>query len=718
MALSQEPRTLNITTPLGDNELLLTAFEGTEEISGLFEFELELISDNNNISPADIVGHNVTFSTKLTDQSPRFFNGFVRRFQAEDEDREGRRNYRAQVVPWLWFLTRTADCRIFQEKTVPEIIEEIFGDLGFTDFNINVSGNHPTREYCVQYRETDFNFVSRLMQEEGIFYFFKHEDGKHTMEIADKSTAFQNCPESEVDYPVDTGHVAIDDHITSWTHRYEYRTGKYAQTDYNFKTPSTKLMTNTGTLVSLKENSKYEIYDYPGLYTNSGDGQPLTDTRMEEQEVEYDVVDATSLCKTFTPGGKFKIGQHKSSSEEGKTHVITSITHKAAEPYGYETAYDVDEDYSNSFTCIPDSVNYRPARVNEKPTVRGVQTAVVVGPGGEEIYTDEYGRVKVQFFWDRVGKNDENSSCWIRVSQNWAGQNWGIIFNPRIGQEVIVDFIEGDPDRPIITGRVYNAEQMPPYELPGEQTKSTIKTRSSKGGGPDNFNEIRFEDKMGSEEIYVHAEKDQNIVVENDRSETIGRDRSLLVGRDKSEQVDRNKSIKVAQNHTEQIGQAMSIMVGTSLTETVTLNYVETVGAAMTLNVGAALSISCGAAMAENIGGAKSESIGGSKAQTIGSNKAVVIGKSLTETIKENKTIEISKDLNEKIAGEHREEVAKDYMVTAKKMQFTADDQITFKTGKAEIIMKKNGDITIKGKKVNVKASGNIVMKGSKILEN
>lgn len=718
MALTQEPRTLNLTTPLGDNELLLTAFEGKEEISGLFEFHLELISDNNNISASDIVGHNVTFSTKLTDHSPRFFNGFVRRFQAEDEDREGRRNYRAEVVPWLWFLTRTADCRIFQEKNVPDIIEEIFNDLGFSDFNISCSGNHPVREYCVQYRETDFNFVSRLMQEEGIFYYFKHEDGKHTMEIADKPTSFQNCPESEVDYPIDTGRVAIEDHITSWAHRYEYRTGKYAQTDFNFKTPSTKLMTNTSTLVSLKENSKYEIYDYPGIYKNTGDGQPLTDTRMEEQEVEYDVVDGTSKCKTFTPGGKFKIRQHKSSSEEGKTHVITSIVHTAKEPFGYEKSYDVDEDYSNSFTCIPDSVNYRPAWVNEKPTVRGVQTAIVVGPSGEEIYTDEYGRVKVQFHWDRVGKNDENSSCWIRVSQNWAGQNWGIVFNPRIGQEVIVDFIEGDPDRPIITGRVYNAEQMPPYELPGEQTKSTIKTRSSKGGGPDNFNEIRFEDKMGEEELYFHAEKDQNIVVENDRTEIIGRDRYLDVGRDKFEKVGRSKDVQITEVHTEQIGAAMNITVGKTLTEIVGVNSSLTVGAAYEIAVGGAMIVGVGAALNTTVAGALTESVGGSKSSSVGGNVSVQSGGMIVQEAKKDAKLKVGKNYDEEIQGTHRIGVEKESMIEAKKIQLVAKDEINFKTGKAEIIMKKNGDITIKGKKINVKGSGDVVIKGSQIKEN
>ena len=545
MALKQETRFLSLQTPLGENELLLTAFRGHEELSRLFHFELEMISDNAAIQATDIVGKNVTFSVKLADDSPRVFNGFVSRFSAGDEE-HGRRNYRAEIVPWLWFLTQTADCRIFQNMTVPDIIEQIFQDLGFSDYETSeIRGDHKEWEYCVQYRETDFNFVSRLMEQEGIFYYFRHEDGKHTLVLADQKGAYKDCSENEVEYPPSQAPQAITDHITSWEHRYEFRPGKWAQTDYNFETPSSDLMTQTNTIVKLPGVDKYEIYDYPGEYPDKGAGDGETKIRMEEEEVPHDVVYAASTCKTFTPGGKFTVAVHRSSSEEGKTFVIASIQHSATEPMAYEAGGAVGEDYSNTFTCIPDSVTFRPARVTPKPIVSGCQTAVVVGPSGEEIYTDEYGRVKVQFFWDREGKKDENSSCWIRVAQNWAGEKWGIVFNPRIGQEMVVDFLEGDPDRPIITGRVYNAEQMPPYNLPAEQTKSTLKTRSSKDGSADNFNELRFEDKKGEEEIYLHAERDFNRAVENNDT--------LKVGFDKKDPGD--QTIEIWNNRTETVKQ-------------------------------------------------------------------------------------------------------------------------------------------------------------------
>ena len=531
MPLSQQERFLNLTTPLGDDALLLTSFLGNEEMSRLFTYELEMISDNASIEASEIVGRNVTFSVLLPDDSRRFFSGIVSHFMAGEMGREQRRRYRAEVVPWFWFLTRTADCRIFQNKTVPEIIEQVLGDLGFSDYQLQIQLDHKNWEYCVQYRETDFNFLSRLMEQEGIFYFFKHEEGKHTLVMADHKGAYFDCPEGEVDLPADVSGVAVTDHLTEWEHHYEFRPGKFAQTDFDFKKPGTDLMTETDTVVELPDVDKYEVYDYPGEYVEKSDGETETRIRMEEEETSHDVVRGSSTCRTFATGAKFQVGTHHSSNEEGKSYVITSIQHTATEMMAYETGTDIPEsDYTNNFDCIPEDVVFRPARITPKPLTSGVQTAIVVGPSGEEIYTDEYGRVKVQFHWDREGQKDENSSCWIRVSQNWAGEKWGIIFNPRIGQEVIVDFIQGDPDRPIITGRVYNAEQMPPYDLPSKQTQSTIKTRSSKNGSPANFNEIRFEDKKGEEELYIHAEKDRNDVVENNHTQKVGVDQTITIG--------------------------------------------------------------------------------------------------------------------------------------------------------------------------------------------
>jgi type VI secretion system secreted protein VgrG len=515
MALNQEKRLLSLKTPLGENVLLLTSFNGREELSRLFEYRLQMISDNAKIKAADIVGKNITVGIDVPEGSPRFFNGFVNSFVAGDEDSNGRRNYFATMVPWLWFLTQTADCRIFQKKKVPDILEKIYKDLGFSDFEKSeIKGNHVEWDYCVQYRETDFNFVSRLMEQEGICYYFRHEDGKHTLVMGDQNGAFKDLPEKEVDYPTDFASRAIEEHIKSWEHRYNFRSGKWAQTDYNFETPSTSLMAKTNTVVKLTGNTKYEVYDFPGEYADKSMGEADTKLRMEEEEAQHDIVEATSNCKTFSPGGKFKVREHRSGGEEGKTYVITSIQHSAHETLGYETGEASAFDYENSFTCIPDAVPFRPARITPTPIIQGVQTAVVVGPAGEEIYTDEFGRVKVQFHWDREGKKDENSSCWIRVSQVHAGKGFGAIDLPRIDEEVIVSFLEGNPDSPIITGRVYHAENMPPFGLPDSKVISGMKSNSTKGGG--GYNEMIMDDTKGKEMVRIHAQYDMSTTVEHD----------------------------------------------------------------------------------------------------------------------------------------------------------------------------------------------------------
>jgi type VI secretion system secreted protein VgrG len=534
---TQERRLLSVTTPLGPDVLLLTGFTGQEELSRLFTYHLDMLSEEDGIAAKDIVGKGVTWCVAEVDSEPRFFHGVVRRFVAGPRRVRTLRGYRAEVVPWLWFLTRTTNCRIFQNKTAPQIIEAIFGDLGLTDYELSLTRTYPQREYCVQYRETAFNFVSRLMEYEGIFYFFRHEEGKHTLVLADQKSAFKDVPESQVAYS--PGSLAPN-HISTWDHQYEFRSGKWAQIDYNFETPSTSLLTSTNKLIDLPDADKFELFDYPGLYKVKGDGDAEVKVRMEEEETPYDMVTGTSRCCTFTPGGKFTLEGHDCDAEN-QTYALIAVEHSAT-----DTSYSASgggSEYGNTFTCIPSTVSFRPGRLTPRPVVQGPQTAVVVGPAGEEIYTDKYGRVKVQFHWDREGKKDENSSCWIRVAENWAGKNWGIVFNPRIGQEVVVDFLEGDPDRPLITGRVYNAEQMPPYELPANQTQSVLKTRSSKSGTADNFNELRFEDKKGSEEVYFHAEKDFNRVVENNDT--------LKVGSDKAD--DGSQTIEIYHHRTETV---------------------------------------------------------------------------------------------------------------------------------------------------------------------
>ena len=535
----------SIDTPLGPDKLLLKGFRGSEGISRLFRFELDLRSEDPGIPLADIIGKNVTLTLKQVDATPRYFNGVISRFgQGVSEERFT--SYHAEMVPWLWFLTRTADCRIFQNKTIPDIIKQIFSGLGFNDFSDSLKATYETREYCVQYRESDFNFVSRLMEEYGIFYFFKHEEGKHTLVLADDPTTNVDCPgQSDFRLYINPSAVLDEDVVNGWQAEQELRTGKYSLTDYNFETPHSSLLVTTATVDTVGGNSQFDTYDYPGKYLTHGDGQSLTKIRMQEEESVHLVIHGTSNARSMASGYKFTLKEHY-RDDMNVSYLLTDIEH-----VGSTTAYGnsrepMQDSYSNFFKCIPYTVPFRPLRVTPRPTVRGPQPAVVVGPSGEEIYTDKYGRIKVQFFWDREGKNDENSSCWMRVSQIWAGKNWGVLFLPRIGQEVMVDFLEGDPDQPLVTGSVYNADQMPPYPLPDQMTQSVIKTRSTKGGGTDNFNEIHFEDKKGQEMFFVHAEKDMTREVEHDDSLTVGNNQTIKVESDRTETVSKgNETVTI-----------------------------------------------------------------------------------------------------------------------------------------------------------------------------
>ena len=606
-----------MTTPLGKDVLLLEGFHGVEGISMPFNFELDLVSLNHNISFADIVGKNVTISVVLRDETKRFFNGIVSRFSqgkgGGTTEGDPLSYYRATMVPWFWLLTRTADSRIFQNASVLDIVDDLlkekhkkygFGNVKM-EYKVLTHGTYEKREYCVQYRETDFNFISRLLEEEGIYYFFQHEDGKHTMVIADSTREHKAVPKQQtVDYQATAGGWLDQDVITGLERTQEIRPAKYALNDFNFTIPNTDLKVNVPSTQKLGPGER-EIYDYPGAYAKRNEGDRLVRIRMEEEEAQITRIGGSSVCRAFTTGYRFTLNHFYRNDMNSKDYVLTSIDHEANQPWekGSELVY------SNRFTCIPFDVPFRPARLIPKPWVQGAQTAIVVGPKGEEIYTDEHGRVKVQFHWDREGKKDDNSSCWIRVSQVWAGGGWGAMYVPRIGQEVIVDFLEGDPDRPIITGRVYNASQTPPYSLPANATQSGIKSRSSKSGSADNFNEIRMEDKKGAEQILVHAERNMDTSVEADESLDVGGNRKVHVKGSFTENIDSGETRTVNAGASETIngGMTQTINGGEGRTVNGGVNELVNGGEGRTIDGGAV----------ETINGSEARTVNGAFAETI-----------------------------------------------------------------------------------------------------
>ena len=538
---TQENRRLRIETPLGTDALLITALSGTEGVSTLFHFQAELIGRDEKADFDGIVGQGVTISIAAGD-GPRYVNGIVSRFSQSGTVGD-HASYHAEIVPWLWFLTRTSDCRIFQKKSVPDIVKQIFGEYGFSDFRFRLTGTYEPREYCVQYRETDFNFIARLLEEEGIFFFFAHEDGKHTLVVADGPRALEPCPVLDrVRFIHEQVSLGEDDVVTWFSKEQEVRAAKVTHTDYNFETPSLDLAASaTGC-----DTRKYELYDYPAYATKRDRTEALAQVRQQEEDVSRVLFRGAGYVRSFTPGYKFSLqawGAGVEATFDG-TYVLTALRHRASESYvGGE---DSEVSYENDFECIEASVALRPARRTPRPVVHGVQTAVVVGPAGEEIFVDKFARVKVQFFWDREGKRDENSSCWLRVSQPWAGKGWGGVSIPRIGQEVVVSFLEGDPDQPIIVGRVYNGEQMPPYGLPGGGVVSGLKSQTHKGKG---YNELSMDDTAGKEKITIHGQYNLNTTIEHDESHHIKNDRSITVDGTHTETVKKDTSITIVQGN-------------------------------------------------------------------------------------------------------------------------------------------------------------------------
>ena len=533
-APKQVERFLTIDTPLGEDVLIITGMEGDESFSRLFRFRLELISPETDIDPNAILRKPVTVSVVCDRGRRRYFHGIIRSFAATGVLQSRLRRYSAEMVPSFWLLTRNTDCRIFQNQTAVEIIEQVFADRGLTDYDTGkLSASYKQRTYCVQYRETDFDFVSRLMEEEGIFYYFKHEDGRHTVTLCDNARAYEPAADSAV-YLMH-GRSGFE-RVMTWARHHAVPTGGVTTRDYNPLEPTAN-MESTEPTTAQSADRALTFFDYPGLYEQKGDGDSLAGVRIEEEEASTNRTTGRSEVRSFSPGYTFTIDG--AEGEEGIEYALSWVSHHIVDNSQVVGGSPQSPGYRNEFACLPATTVFRPPRVTPKAQVRGLQTAVVVGPSGSEIYTDEHGRIKVQFFWDRYGENDENSSCWIRVAQIWAGAQWGAQFIPRIGHEVVVAFLEGDPDRPIVVGSVYNGRNAPPFDLPANKTQSGVRTRSSLNGSSSNCNELKFEDKKGSELVFLHAEKDLLHEVENDETIEIGNDQSILVKNNRTEVVDK-----------------------------------------------------------------------------------------------------------------------------------------------------------------------------------
>ena len=608
-------------------EIFVLKAVGTEELGRPFNFEVNLLS-TEEIDLEKLLGKSVTLKVQGDDGNcVRKFNGVACEVETVGM-RGGYYETQVNLRPWFWILNRVSDNKVFQEKKVTDIISDVFKANGFSDFMDKTSETYRKRDYCVQYGETTFEFISRLMEEEGIYYYFEHSDDKHVMTLVDgksqhPDSGFSGGQSKLVFRPAGDAFPGLE-HIQQFRLRHSLQTEKVVLNSYDYEKPKAELKKES------KSNEKHahsdlERYEYGQLWPEAQDGDHLTRARLTEHSAKYKVVEGVSNASGIGSGFVLEMSEHPSKAQNGKYLVAkTTISFRNNDIENYFG--EEDPYYSCRFSAIPSSRKYHIQRKTRKGLVRGPQTAVVVGPSKEEIWTDKYGRVKVQFHWDRLGKKDEKSSCWIRVATTWAGNVWGSISIPRIGQEVIVDFLEGDPDQPIITGSVYNDQQMPPFALPDNKTQSGIRTRSSKDGSTKTFNELRFEDKKDSEEIYFHAETNFKRVVENDDF--------LVVGASKKDKGDQTIDI-----HNDR---------------TVTL--------------------------AE-----------GNDSLTIEKGNREDVIKKGNDTLKVdsgNQTIKVKK-----------------------KISIEAGDELHIKVGMSSLTMKKNGDITIKGKNIKTDGKGKITFK-------
>ncbi|OWQ84459.1 hypothetical protein CDN99_24530 [Roseateles aquatilis] len=744
-----------LKTALSDDDLRVHACMSREGLSELGETTLTLLSERKDIRAAELLGKPATLTMALRADAPRHLGGYVTRFALSGF--EGKYSvYQMTLRPWLWLLTRTADCRIFQEMAVPDIVKAVFDDHPVARHEFRLQRPYRTWTYCVQYRETDFNFVARLLENEGIYWYFTHDEGGHTLILTDSASAHDAAPgcESLPFYGAAGNTPPALEFVDAWTAQESLKPGKIVITDFDFERPSTSLQTKQDRARDY-DLSDGEIFDYPGGYLQTGDGGQYAEDRLDEIQTAYARVEGDTNAQGVATGHLLTLTRHP-RDDQNAGYLITGtsiqLRQAASESASGESGLRC------RFSAIPADQQFRPERRTPKPMAPGPQTAIVTGPSGEEIFTDRYGRVKVQFHWDRRGQRNETSSCWIRVSQPWAGKGWGGVSIPRIGQEVVVDFVEGDPDQPLITGRVYNAESMPPYGLPAGAVVSGIKSKTHKGAG---YNELSMDDTAGKEKITIHGQYDMGTTVEHDQtstihnnrtdqvdvddSETVGNNQTQSVGVNQSLTVGSNQDISVGANRSKSIGANETLTVGANQVEsvaatrtltvgaadtqsfgstqtvTVSLMKAETIGAVYALTVGAAMNHAVGAALMQEVGAAKVVAVGGLSSETVGASKSVTAGSTMSHQSGKNMSQKTGASYAADAADKMSFKSGNNYLVdSGAKVGVQAKDEIVLKCGSAELILKSNGDITLKGKeitvqgsgKVNIKAGGDLNLKG------
>jgi type VI secretion system secreted protein VgrG len=551
---------LTMTSPLGPDVLLPVALSGHETISQPFTFQVRMVSARTTIDPDDMLNKPACVALQSGGTPVRYFHGIVQEFSAEGAAGRGIYAYNATLVPRLWFLGQTIDCRVYQTMSVADILAQLFTDAGVEKSQLTITGDKPQREYTVQFNETDLQFATRLMEEEGYFYFFQHAADGHTLIVANANTAFQSLPHPKLAYG---GSVQGDNILTSWVRPRATVHGKVMLKDYDPTTPSKQLKSEQPTTLKTGGAPARDVFQWPALNFDTDGVKAQAQRRIEAAEAAAELASGAGEYGELVAGAKFVLEHDPLSGAEGVEFVLRSVAHHATDDSWISNG--APPAYSNSFTAFPAKVPWRQPITVPRPRMDGIYAAIVLGPDGEEIYFDEYGRVKVQFFWDHRQEATAAKSCWARVIQPWGGNGWGTMFVPRVGTEVAVAFMDGDPDRPVVVGGLYNGQDKPIYKKDDDKTKSGWRSRSSTGGGADDFNELTFDDKAGSEQIFVHAQKDFLTEVEHDQTLKVDNCRIVQVKKDETIGIDGKHDLTIGKGRTTTIkqgGDSLTVKLG------------------------------------------------------------------------------------------------------------------------------------------------------------
>ncbi|MDI6427169.1 type VI secretion system tip protein TssI/VgrG [Cronobacter dublinensis] len=705
-----------ITVQLPVEGLLFWKLSGRESLSEPFMFTLTLLGTDARADRSALLGQPVTVTIPTQAlMTPRYLNGKVTRVAVSAVEMSGTRYaaYELTVEPDLWPMQRDRNLRIFQGQTVPQIVKTLLGESR-VNVEERLSGSYRVWEYCVQYQESSLDFMSRLLELEGITYHFRHEQDRHTLILTDAPGQYEPFPGYEtIPYHVTpSGGTTDEEGISQWALEDSVTPGIYSLDDYDFRKPNAWLFQARQNPKSPQPGS-IDVYDWPGRFVEHGHGEFYARIRQERWQVEHRQTQGTGTALGIAPGHTFVLRNAPFFGDNGE--YLTTVAHYHFEENRYASGADSNTIHETRFEVIPADVPYRPAQKTPWPRTYGPQTAKVVGPQGESIWTDKYGRVKVKFHWDRLGKGDDTSSSWVRVSSAWAGQGFGGVQIPRVGDEVVVDFINGDPDRPLITGRVYNEASMPPWALPAAATQMGFLSRS-KDGSPDNANALRFEDKAGAEQVWLHAERNMDTEVENDETHSVGSNRTKTIGANETTTVKKNRTETVVENETITVHQNRTETVDGNETITVHSNRTETVDQNETVRIGQNQSVTVNGAQTLRVDKTKTETIALASMLNVGLAQNTNIGAAYVLNVGAGWMTNVGAMQMHNVALKYSVNSGKDLSLSAgTTADFSAEEKITLVCGESMIVLEQNGTITLSANKIKLVGEKVIDIDGTEI---